>query len=546
MSDRPAPPVADDDEGKTMKRRDLIRTAAFAAAAPLAAPSIARAQANRVLKFVPQANLSSMDAVAGTQYVVRNAALMVWDTLYGVNAKLEPQPQMCEGHEVSADLKTWTFKLRPGLKFHDGGAVTTRDVVASLERWMVRDTMGQIIKGRLDALEALDDRTFRFRLNKPFAKMLFALGKNNAPVALIMPERIAKTDPYKLISEYVGSGPMRFRTDEWVPGSKAVFEKFADYSVRPEAGEWLAGGKRMMFDRIEWLIPSDAATAGAALQNGEVDWWETPLPDLVPLLKRNRNINVDIADPLGNIGSLRFNHLQPPFNDVRARRAVLMALSQQDYMQAVVGDNPDLWKESASYFTPGTAVYSDAGGEVLKGKRDIEGAKKLLAEAGLLGAKVTLVVAMDVAITKAEGEVTADLLKKIGFDVDFIATDWGTVGARRAKKDPPSQGGWNIFHTWHAGADCVNPAPYTALDCGGDKAWFGWPKSDAVQQGILNWYDAPDLEAEKRAIAALNRASFENATYGPTGFFLMYQAWRNNVSGVVKAPFPVFWGVQKA
>jgi len=424
--------------------------------------------------------------------------------------------------------------------------VTTRDVVASLERWMVRDTMGQIIKGRLDALEALDDRTFRFRLNKPFAKMLFALGKNNAPVALIMPERIAKTDPYKLISEYVGSGPMRFRTDEWVPGSKAVFEKFADYSVRPEAGEWLAGGKRMMFDRIEWLIPSDAATAGAALQNGEVDWWETPLPDLVPLLKRNRNINVDIADPLGNIGSLRFNHLQPPFNDVRARRAVLMALSQQDYMQAVVGDNPDLWKESASYFTPGTAVYSDAGGEVLKGKRDIEGAKKLLAEAGLLGAKVTLVVAMDVAITKAEGEVTADLLKKIGFDVDFIATDWGTVGARRAKKDPPSQGGWNIFHTWHAGADCVNPAPYTALDCGGDKAWFGWPKSDAVQQGILNWYDAPDLEAEKRAIAALNRASFENATYGPTGFFLMYQAWRNNVSGVVKAPFPVFWGVQKA
>ena len=525
-----------------MKRRELIS----GVAAGLAMPAIARAQGARVLKFVPQANLSSMDAVAGTQYVVRNAALMVWDTLYGVNAKLEPQPQMCEGHEASSDLKTWTFKLRPGLKFHDGGAVTTRDVIASLERWMVRDTMGQMIKGRLDALEAIDDRIFRFRLNKPFAKMLFALGKNNAPVALIMPERIAKTDPFKLISEYVGSGPMKFNTSEWVPGSKAVFEKFADYSVRPEAGEWLAGGKRMYFDRVEWLIPSDAATAGAALQNGEVDWWETPLPDLLPLLKRNRNINLDISDPLGNIGSLRFNHLQPPFNDVRARRAVLMALSQADYMQAVVGDNPDLWKESASYFTPGTAAYTDAGGEILKGKRDIDGAKKLLAEAGLLGAKVTLVVAMDVAITKAEGEVTADLLKKIGFDVDFVATDWGTVGARRAKKDPPSQGGWNIFHTWHAGADCVNPAPYTALDAGGDKAWFGWPKSDGVQKAIADWYDAPDAAAEKAAMAAINRLSFENVTYAPTGFFLMYQAWRSNVTGVVKAPFPVFWGVQKS
>ena len=524
-----------------MKRRDMM----LGSGAVLAMPAIARAQGSRVLKFVPQANLSSMDAVAGTQYVVRNAALMVWDTLYGVNAKLEPQPQMCEGHEVTPDFKTWTFKLRPGLVFHDGGKVTTRDVIASLERWMVRDTMGQMIKGRLDALEAIDDRTFRFRLNKPFSKMLFALGKNNAPVALIMPERIARTDPFKLISEYVGSGPMKFNTAEWVPGSKAIFEKFADYPVRPEAGEWLAGGKRMYFDRIEWLIPSDAATAGAALQNGEVDWWETPLPDLVPLLKRNRNITVDISDPLGNIGSLRFNHLQPPFNDVRARRAVMMALSQTDYMQAVVGDNPDLWRESASFFTPGTSAYSDAGGEILKGKRDYEGAKKLLAEAGLLGAKVTLVVAMDVAITKAEGEVTADLLKKIGFDVDFVATDWGTVGARRAKKDPPSQGGWNIFHTWHAGADCINPAPYTALDAGGDKAWFGWPKSDAVQQGILQWYDAPDAAAEKAAMAAINKASFDNVTYGPTGFFQMYQAWRNNISGVVKAPFPVFWGVQK-
>ena len=527
-----------------MKRRDFIKTAA-AVAVPLAGPRIASAQGNRLLRFVPQANLSSMDAVAGTQYVVRNAALLVWDTLYGVDSRLDPKPQMCEGHEASADLMTWTFKLRPGLTFHDGETVTTRDVIASLNRWMVRDTMGQIIKARLDALEALDDRTFRFRLNKPFGKMLFALGKNNSPVAFIMPERIARTDPFKLITEYVGSGPMRFMKDEWVPGSKAVFEKFDKYAVRPEAGEWLSGGKRMLFDRIEWLIPSDAATAGAALQNGEVDWWETPLPDLIPLLKRNRNVAVDIADPLGNIGSLRFNHLHAPFNDVRARRAVLMALSQADYMQAVVGDNADLWKPLASFFTPGTPVSTEEGGDVLKGPRTIEAARKLLAECGQLGAKVTLVVAMDIAITKAQGEVTADLLKKLGFEVDFVATDWGTLGARRAKKEPPAQGGWNIFHTWHAGADCVNPAPYTALDAGGDKAWFGWPKSDDVQAKILDWYAASDLESEKKAMAALNRASFDNVTYAPTGFFQMYQAWRTNVSGVVKAPFPVFWGVQK-
>lgn len=527
-----------------MKRRTLLTTAA--AAATLAAPRLSLAQNTRVLRFVPQANLSSLDAVAGTQYVVRNAALMVWDTLYGVDATNTPKPQMAEGHEVNADFTVWTFKLRPGLKFHDGEPVLSKDVVASIARWMVRDTMGQQIQARLDALEAIDDRTVRFRLNRPFSKMLFALGKSNAPVALIMPERIAKTSPFQLIKEYVGSGPMKFNAAEWVPGSKAIFEKFDGYNVRPEAGEWLSGGKRMNFDRIEWIIIPDAATAGAALQNGEVDWWENPIADLVPLLKRNRNLNVDIGDPLGNIGSFRINHLNPPFNDVRVRRAVMMALSQTDYMQAVVGEDTNLWKACPSFFTPGTSMYTEEGGEILKGPRDYEGAKKLLKEAGYNGEKIRLIVPTDVAITKAEGEVTADLLQKIGMNVDYVATDWGTTGTIRAKKDSVDKGGWNIFHTWHAGADCINPAPYTALDAGGDKAWFGWPKSDAVQKGIADWYEAPDETAEKKAIVDINKASFENVTYIPTGFFLQYTAWRKTVSGIVKSPFPVFWGVQKS
>ena len=528
-----------------MKRRTLLKSAA-AGGAILAAPRISLAQNTRVLRFVPQANLSSLDAVAGTQYVVRNAAVMVWETLYGVDASNTPRPQMAEGHEVNADFTVWSFKLRDGLKWHDGEKVTSRDVVASLNRWMVRDTMGQQIKARLDALEAVDDRTIRFRLNKPFSKMLFAVGKSNAPVALIMPERIAKTDPFQLIKEYVGSGPMKFNTAEWVPGSKAIFERFDGYSPRAEAGEWLAGGKRMNFDRIEWVIIPDAATAGAALQNGEVDWWENPISDLVPLLKRNRNVNVDIGDPLGNIGSFRINHLNPPFNDVRVRRAVMMALNQGDYMQAVAGEDSSLWKACPSFFTPGSALYTEEGGDLLKGPRNIEGAKKLLKEAGYNGEKIRLIVATDVAITKAEGDVTADLLAKIGMNVDYVATDWGTTGTIRAKKDPVDKGGWNIFHTWHAGADCINPAPYTALDCGGDKAWFGWPKSDAVQKGIADWYAAPDMAAEKQAIVDINKASFENVTYIPTGFFLQYTAWRKNVSGVVKSPFPVFWGVTKS
>ena len=529
-----------------MKRRHFLSASAGLAAGGLAAPRLSLAQNSKVLRFIPQANLSSLDAVAGTQYVVRNAAMMVWDTLYGVTSTQEPRPQMAEGSDVSDDGKTWTFKLRPGLKFHDGEKVLPKDIIASLKRWMVRDSMGQIIAAQLVAMEGPDDLTFRIRMTKPFPKMLFALGKSNAPMALIMPERVAATDPFKLITEFVGSGPMKFDKASWVPGSLAVFTKYDDYQPRPEPADWSAGGKRMYFDRIEWNIITDPATAASALQRGEVDWWENPIPDLVPLLKKNSNVAVDIADPLGNIGSLRFNHLQPPFNDVRIRRAVMMALSQEDYMRAVVGDDQALWKVCPSYFTPGTPAYTTEGGEILEGPRKYEAAKALLKEAGYNGEKVALCVATDIAITKAEGDVTADMLARIGMNVDYQALDWGTVGARRAKKDPVAQGGWSIFHTWHAGADCINPAPYTALQATGDTAWFGWPKSDAVQAGIAEWYAAPDAAAEKAALVKTNKAAFQDVVYGPTGFFLGYQAWRKNVSGIVKAPFPVFWDVKKA
>jgi peptide/nickel transport system substrate-binding protein len=533
-----------------MQRRDFLKSAAavpLAAAGGLCAPRGARAADSKVLRFVPQANLANLDPIWTTQYVVRNGSLLIWDMLYGVNDRLEPQPQMVEGHEASADFKIWTFKLRPGLKFHDGTPVLSRDVVASIRRWMARDaTMGVPIGKRLDALEAVDDQTFRFRLNQPYPKMLFALGKSSTPCLFIMPERIAQTDPFKQITDYIGSGPMRFKRDEWVPGSLAAFERFADYVPRQEQGNWLAGGKRIGFERIEWRVLPDAGTASAALQNGEVDWWETPLPDLVPLLKKAPGLAVDIADPLGNIGSFRINHLYPPFNDVRARRAVQIALSQVDYMTAVVGEDTTLWKTLPGFFTPDTPLYTEFGGEPLQGTRNYDAAKRLLAEAGYKGEPIVLLVATDVAITKAQGDVTQDLLRRIGMNVQYNALDWGTVGQRRAKKDPPAEGGWHIFHTWHAGADCINPAPYIALDASGDTAWFGWPKSDMVQEQIAAWYAAPDLAAEKSVIAKLNKAAMDDVVYIPTGFFKGYQAWRTNLRGVVKAPFPVFWGVEKA
>jgi peptide/nickel transport system substrate-binding protein len=214
-------------------------------------------------------------------------------------------------------------------------------------------------------------------------------------------------------------------------------------------------------------------------------------------------------------------------------------------MRALVGDDDTMWKPLPGYFTPGTPLYNEDGGEILKGKRDIAGAKKLLAESSYKGEPVTCVVAQDQPITKAQGDVTAELLKRIGMNVDFVATDWGTTGQRRASKAPPGQGGWGMFHSWHAGADCVNPAVYIAIRATGDTAWFGWPNVPSVETEVDAWFAAKNLDEEKAAIKRLNKAALDNVVFAPTGFFLGYQAWRKNVTGVVKGPIPFFWNVAK-
>src|SRR3984893_26717 len=277
-----------------MERRAFLKSVAalgaVTATGELCTPANSQRVAARALRFVPHADLANFDPIWTTAYIARNAGFLVWDTLYGLDNKLQPQRQMVESENVSPDGLTWTFRLRAALKFHDGEPVLAKDAVASINRWAVRDSMGQMLKAIENEFVAIDDRTFRWALRKPYPKMLLALGKAGTPVCFIMPARIAAVDPFRQIGEHVGSGPMRFVKSEWVPGAKAVFEKFSGYMPRQELASWLAGGERILIDRVEWIVIPDPATAAAALQNGEVDWWENPITDLVPVLKKNRNI----------------------------------------------------------------------------------------------------------------------------------------------------------------------------------------------------------------------------------------------------------------
>jgi len=528
-----------------MQRRELLR-GGMAGAAALAAPRLARAAGADTLIFAPQADLAQLDPVWVTAYVTRNHAFLVFDTLYGLDETYQPQPQMVEGHVVENDGKLWTLTLRPGLRFHDNTPVLARDAVASIRRWASRDAFGASLLAATEELAALDDRTFRFRLKKPFPALPLALGRGSNTMLPVMPERLANTPGTQQVSEMTGSGPYRFVADERVPGSRAVYQRFDGYVPRPSGrSSFTAGPKVATIERIEWRTIPDAATAAAALQAGEIDWWEAPTADLLPLLRRNRSITTEIIDRAGNIGFLRVNSLYPPFDNPAVKRALLGAVDQSDFMTAVVGADPQMWRQPAGVFTPGTPLATDVGLEVFEGPRDYDRVKRDLAAAGYRGEKVVMLAATDFPAINALCEVSADMFRKSGINLDYQALDWGTVTSRRNSQEPPEKGGWNAHCTYTAGYDLLNPGSNPSLNAVGRAGFVGWPTDPRQAELRSAWFDAPDLESQRRICRDLQARFVENPGYYPLGQFFQATAYRSNVSNVPRGSFSLFWGIKK-
>ncbi len=523
--------------------RALARTAfAVVAAAAIAATTPAFAQ-QKVLRFVPEADLRSLDPIWTTAYITRNHGYMIYDVLLAVDEKFDVKPQMVDKWEISDDKLSYTFTLRDGLMFHDGQPVRSADCIASIERWAKRDVFGQKLGELTESWTAVDDKTFRLKLKRPFPYVLDALAKPSSNVPFIMPERLAKTDAFQQVTEAIGSGPFKFVKEEWVPGNKVVYVKNPDYRPRSEPPSWGSGGKVVKVDRVEWIYIPDSATAAAALNAGEVDWWQQLPPDLIPLLERNKEIKVENVDPLGSIGLLRFNHLQPPFNNQTLRQAVLAAVNQQDYALAIAGD-PKSGKPCTSYFTCGTPLANEAGSEALA-KPDLAKAKQLVKESGYKGEKVILMTATDQPIVHSQALVTSELLRSIGINAELAASDWGTLITRRSSKDPVEKGGWSIFHTWFVGPDMVNPALNSPLRGAGEQSWFGWPSDPKLEELRDAWFEAGTPEDQKKAAEALQLRAFETVPYVPTAQFIIPTAYRTNITGIIKSPVTFLWNVEK-
>jgi peptide/nickel transport system substrate-binding protein len=530
-----------------MRRRNFLKTTAAAAvtAPAVFAPTkfaIAETRSNKLLRYVPTADLSVLDPSFTTTQVSITHGYYVFDTLFGIDHTHTAQPQMAEGCTTSEDGLTWDIKLREGLKFHDGERVLARDAAASLKRWSNRDVYGQTLAGFVDEWGAPDDRTIRIKLKSPFPLLTDALAKPNGQLPVVMPERLARLDPNKPISEMVGSGPYRFVKDEFVPGGRSVYEKFKDYVPRQEKPSWASGGKVAHIERIEWSIVNDPSTASVALQKGEIDWWEQVQPDLLPLLRKNPDITVTNFNTVGFFGTMRFNHLLPPFDNVAIRRAVRLGMNQEEYMSAVTGGDNSIWRSCKALFPCGTRYGQELGAEQMTG--DVAAARRALKAAGYAGEKVVILNPADVPTIAPFGQVTFAYLKDLGMNVEIQEMDWNTLAQRRAKADPVDKGGWSIFHNWWLGTSFINPAISAVVRGLGAKGWAGSFTHEKIEALTSDWVVAPTEADRLRLAAAIQREALDSVPAVVLGQFFILSAHRKGLTGLLESTSPYPWNLR--
>jgi peptide/nickel transport system substrate-binding protein len=528
-----------------MKRRTFLHGTGALLAGTVARPSLVRAAPASTLRFVPYADLAILDPIITTNYVTRTHALMVFDTLYGLDASYRAQPQMVAGHTVEDGGLTWRLTLREGLRFHDGTPVLARDAVASLKRWGQRDSFGSALFAAVEELSAPSDTVIQFRLKRPFPLLPEALAKPVSYVPVIMPERLAAAPPTQAVTEMVGSGPFRYAASERVAGSLNVYRRFEEYRPRADGTpSFTAGPKVARFERIEWRTIPDGATAAGALRSGEIDWWEQPLVDLVPELTRQKDVRVDLIESAGLIGQIRLNHTLPPFDNPAVSHALLSAVDQGEMMDAVAGTDPAIRRGPCGIFTPGGPMASTAGMDVLTGKRDLAAAKRALEAAGYKGEKVVLLAGTDVPRISAICEVMGDVCRKLGMNLDYVSTDWGTVNQRILNAKPIDQGGWSMFGVFSGGLDQLSPAYHLAARGNGRAGIPSWLSDAPIEELRSAWFAAPDLPAQQALAAKIQARALEVGAYVPCGQYFQPSAYRTDLTGLLKG-LPLFWNVSR-
>jgi peptide/nickel transport system substrate-binding protein len=530
---------------KALRRIGRPLRNAFVAATAVGGMLLCGAADAQTLRVVKHSALRVLDPIITTAYMSRNHGYMVFDTLFALDENFEAQPQMVSEWSVSDDKMEYRFTLRDGLKFHDGAPVTAEDVAASIKRWGERDGMGQKLMDFVETMTSDGDNVLVMKLNEPYGLVIDSLAKPSSNVPFIMPKRLAETPSTEPIPEQIGSGPFKWVADEFQPGVRAVYEKNEDYVPREEPPSWASGGKVVKVDRVEWVVLPDAQTTLNAMMAGEIDYWEAPATDLLPILETNEEIVVRNLNKLGMVTIARMNFLNPPFDDPKIRKAAMLSITQKDVMDAMIG-TPELYNLCGAMFVCGTPLDTDVGAQPIVEGTGMEEAKKLLEESDYDGTPIALMHPTDVGSLNTQPVVVAQALRDAGFTVDLQAMDWQTLVSRRASQGPVADGGWNMFATNWVGADTLNPVVNNMVNGKGpDGGWFGWPTVPRAEELRDAYARTADPAEQKKIATELQQLAYDEVMYVPLGQYFAPTAWSTRIEGVLDGPAPFFWNISK-
>lgn len=518
--------------GFRLNRRDLMAGAATAA---LGLPGVSRA-AGGTVTAVLESEAVILDPHMTTAAISRTFGYHVFDTLFSMDSKGAIRPQMAGGFRTAADQLTWDFTLRPGLVFHDGAPVTARDCVESLRRWAPLDSMGRMLLAATETIKATGADSFSITLKRPFPLMLDVLGKPNAPVPFIMPARILPAARGERIKEITGSGPFSFDAARWRPGDTMVLVRNARYQPRAEPADFVSGGKKVLIDELLLKVMPDDSTGAAALIAGEIDYMQYLPFDWIGRLEASADVSVMTLSGVDMFqGNFRLNHASGPFADPAVRRVLWHLVDQDEILEAIGIPDRFRVRTCPAYFMCGAPLESPAGAGAAR--FSIDAAREALGRTGYAQQPVVMLQVVG-SISKTAGDILADHMQQAGFAVDAQVMDWGTVLARRAKRE-----GWSLFPVYANGIDMDSPLThfYVANNCAD---YPGWSCDPAMTKLLEDFANAPNAAARRPVADAIQVAAYNLVPSVMWGQFARPAGYRNRLQGMIVNAFPMFWDVR--
>src|SRR5919198_806067 len=324
----------------------------------------------------------ALDAHWTTASITETLTNHIYEGLYSLDANNRPIPMLAEGHTVSKDGLTYTFKLRQGVKFHNGKELSAEDVVASLTRWGKQSIYGKALFAQVAELRAVDRYTVEMKLKEKSAIVLISLAVPNNFGAIYPKEIAEKFPPEVKVTEYVGTGP--FKLAEWKPDQYIRMVRFDAYRSRNEKPNGYGGGKTAWVDEIRWIPVPEVATRVAQVETGELEFADDLNLDAYDRLKANPNVHTIVSKPYYWLVAV-FNKKDGLMTNAKLRQAWQAAIDIEPIMRNVAGGHPEFYRMDSSLAPVEIAAWHTKLAGLPWNEHNAQKAKRLLKEAGYRG-----------------------------------------------------------------------------------------------------------------------------------------------------------------